>query len=925
LAISKITGLQGALDGKAPTSHTHTISDITGLQTALDGKAPTSHTHTIANVTGLQTALDGKAPTSHTHAITDITNLQTTLGSLQPRINSTAGQIIIGNGDGITTTSTGLTWTTNTLNATNLTTTNTLTTPNLAVSTQATITQLLTTTGGTLGTDMFSLVNNSANSLRFSQVYIGANDQKWLLIQKTNNGDNTIFNFRNGNIAVGTFSNPAYRIDLVGDINITGEFRKNTNIYKPANAVLADTATVATSLATSRNIAGTPFNGTADINIDYNALTNRPIILQPTTTNLQLVSGYTLSVPGNVGVGTTAIATNVLQVGSGARLRIANGSTDYTIIGTNDTDGANNTQIIISGNTRATNAGNIQYLATATNGSHLFYTTATSIRMTINSAGVNINNDLGVTGNVGIGTAPSATYKVNINGTLNATNVLLNGSAITGSKWSVGTPSTAICYNSGNVGIGNTTPLGTLHLGDASKANNDGNIIFAKCTTVGSTRICRVGYNNSFEFVIGDTGGGNTLGTWLEQFKIHYTAPANSLVINNVGNISMPNTVSIGTDRWHSSTEGAARVYYAINGPTYLRGHSGTPFVFRNGGDSDVGNISSGGNLTMLGEGRFQGNALIINGNAPTIYFRDTDQRQGMIHINSGLMYFLSGPVVGTSGSEQNWSTNGNLWPLYINLNNNDATFGGQIQATFYAVNNTNTDYLCVQQNYGSIGSGANLQIKVAFGSFTAFHRCYTDDELYNNETNESIDLFKNNYMGRVVIATGKIKTDFTRKKETDAEPEPIPELIINGLPQPTGGKQVEDEWYCGIDKDGISIEDAVPVVALSRQRKDKRVFGVLGMPKRSTNNKDRLIVNSIGEGGICVSNTNGNIENGDYIQSSDLLGYGEKQDDDLLHNYTIAKATIDCNFELDSPYYQCHEIENGVRVAFIACSYHCG
>jgi hypothetical protein len=46
---------------------------------------------------------------------------------------------------------------------------------------------------------------------------------------------------------------------------------------------------------------------------------------------------------------------------------------------------------------------------------------------------------------------------------------------------------------------------------------------------------------------------------------------------------------------------------------------------------------------------------------------------------------------------------------------------------------------------------------------------------------------------------------------------------------------------------------------------------------------------------------------------------------DDLLNNYTIAKATIDCNFELDSPYYQCHEIESGVRVAFVACSYHCG
>ena len=87
----------------------------------------------------------------------------------------------------------------------------------------------------------------------------------------------------------------------------------------------------------------------------------------------------------------------------------------------------------------------------------------------------------------------------------------------------------------------------------------------------------------------------------------------------------------------------------------------------------------------------------------------------------------------------------------------------------------------------------------------------------------------------------------------------------------------------------------------------------------------DRLIVNSIGEGGICVSNTNGNIENGDFLQSSDLLGYAERQDDDLTHNYTIGKATMDCDFQLDSPYYQCKELENGVRVAFIACSYHCG
>ncbi len=57
--------------------------------------------------------------------------------------------------------------------------------------------------------------------------------------------------------------------------------------------------------------------------------------------------------------------------------------------------------------------------------------------------------------------------------------------------------------------------------------------------------------------------------------------------------------------------------------------------------------------------------------------------------------------------------------------------------------------------------------------------------------------------------------------------------------------------------------------------------------------------------------NSNNNIENGDYIQSSNYLGYGEKQDDDILHNYTVAMATMSCDFELDSPLYECKEIDD--------------
>ena len=94
-AISDVTGLQTALDGKqasgsyANATHTHAISDVTNLQTSLDAKAASTHAHAISDVTGLQTVLDGKqaagsyAAATHSHAISDVTGLQTALDGKQ--------------------------------------------------------------------------------------------------------------------------------------------------------------------------------------------------------------------------------------------------------------------------------------------------------------------------------------------------------------------------------------------------------------------------------------------------------------------------------------------------------------------------------------------------------------------------------------------------------------------------------------------------------------------------------------------------------------------------------------------------------------------------------------------------------------------------------------------------------------------------
>lgn len=83
-AISTITGLQTALDGKAASAHTHTWTEVTGKPTTF---TPSAHTHAIADTTGLQAALDAKLASASASAFglsliddADAAAARTTLG-----------------------------------------------------------------------------------------------------------------------------------------------------------------------------------------------------------------------------------------------------------------------------------------------------------------------------------------------------------------------------------------------------------------------------------------------------------------------------------------------------------------------------------------------------------------------------------------------------------------------------------------------------------------------------------------------------------------------------------------------------------------------------------------------------------------------------------------------------------------------------
>ena len=135
------------------------------------------------------------------------------------------------------------------------------------------------------------------------------------------------------------------------------------------------------------------------------------------------------------------------------------------------------------------------------------------------------------------------------------------------------------------------------------------------------------------------------------------------------------------------------------------------------------------------------------------------------------------------------------------------------------------------------------------------------------------------------------------------------------------------------------SVVDTIVTVNTSNVAMNKAVYGIYSHFEENqvSNGEQEKIINangevvdnpnyqvkkvkthysaSLGEGCILVTNVNGNIENGDYITTSNIAGYGMKQDDDILHNYTVAKCTEDVDWDDSSD----------IQYQLVGCTYHCG
>jgi len=768
----------------------------------------------------------------------------------------------------------------------------------------------------------------------------------------------------------GNYNSLTNKLTQGTNINIVGNVINNTYSYSLPTAgigaggtlggVRVDNSTIFINGSGVISSAG----GTAQVNSDWTEtntslksfILNKPTIVNSRWGNTGADIYYN---SGNVGIGTT---------------------NPFSTLHLHKTGLVQDVRIIISdGTTTASGSRGLHLIKSGTTGYLFNYENAPLLLGTNGTERMTIGN----TGNVGIGTnAPQHLLSLHINNTTDSSRLTFtNNNTTTGfnNGFMIGLHSNkeVFIWNNENSSIQFGTngaermrilANGNVLIGSTTNSSDDGNTAFATPDSIFYVKAPNVSQGTANIYFRGGVAGGDNgrVKIWLSSDASHAsyienihtgggntnlmfgTSSGNSLPIERM-RIDANGNVGIGVSpsykchikcSYNSEASGLHLDADDANPPSNPNKYSLTiwPYVI---GGGQVGwrfktqNFSGGTQtpfeLTHDGSVRLQKDR----------WHQDSDGGV-RLYFGGGSTTYING-----NGSQPiEFRQNGGNTIAWFNTE-------GELTCMFESQSTTDSDHIIIRGNTALTQRG-RYRMLIGYNSFTGFHRCYyEDDEVFNNDmSKEDIDIFKNNYKGRIVISTGKIKTDLTRdvKKEVESETtsdevivdeEIVDEEIVDEVKveditdegtdevpmnnPPTQTEETKTEWYSSIDKDGITIEDSIPIVQLCKVRKDKRVFGVLGSPTRSTNNKGRLIVNSIGEGAICVCNTNGNIENGDYIQSSDILGYGEKQDDDILHNYSVAKAVMDCTFELDSPYYQCYELANGVRVALIACTYHCG
>ena len=717
-------------------------------------------------------------------------------------------------------------------------------------------------------------------------------------------------------------------------------------IFSLDGAVGSPTAVTIGSTHTTSNTTINAGSGSIDIGIT------------PQSRSINIGTGTSVQ---TIGIGTGA-AANAITIGSNAASIVSINGGDalnlYTDNGSLTIDsGTGNTSIGTFGYARttdiATGAANQTVALGSTHGGSSLTLNAGSGSLGIGTSNAVRSISIGTGTSVqtiGIGTGAAANLisigsnaasTVSINGG-DALNLYADGGTITidaggaganainigtfgyAQTISVGntTGATSLAFRAGSGGITfetNATASGDLAVngGDLTTTAATMNLVNAATTiNLGSTAVTRainIGTNGTNVQTI-DIGTGNaanaiTLGSNAASIVSINGGDALNLYTDN-GSL----TIDSGTGNTSIGTFGYARTTSIATGAanqtvTLGSTHGGSALTLNAGsGSIDIGtfaairttNIATGAAAQTVTLGSTTG-ASTTTINAGTGYINASTRvgvnlsrvPSSMLDIKQSSDPTFSSTTITNNGSAiRIEDDDGDAWIIGAGDNNN-LWFGW----TTTASSTTSTAQ-------GFLNSAANA---FTLMNFTGQHRCIPESR--------NIDDYSNK-IGLIVIAIGQYQN-------------------------PLSGSTI------GAYNRNIAINDATPIIELASQRNDKRSFGVVSeledvsdgarefavgkfvsVTESGGAEDNRLFINAIGEGAIWVCNINGNLENGDYITTCEIPGYGMKQEDDIMRNYTVAKITCDCSFDLNSSMYECEEFyNNGIKLirAFVGCTYHCG
>ena len=261
------------------------------------------------------------------------------------------------------------------------------------------------------------------------------------------------------------------------------------------------------------------------------------------------------------------------------------------------------------------------------------------------------------------------------------------------------------------------------------------------------------------------------------------------------------------------------------------------------------------------------GLGLLHQGNGPTSGLGVVGSNNEHVYRQNALFFGQQGKASWAVQSMNETGTSGRYGSYYLTFLN------CQINEDGSSYNDGNN---LENSNWKRVGNVLTTGTGQAMNNFTGQHRTFIDNIPYKD--------ISNNNIGLIVSAN---KDDFIK--------------MSNGIVK---------------GKDAITINESLPVVSLSSKVNDKSVFGVISSAEDNNDSSsrtdnygvfqtvvdkeegdERVFINSLGEGAIWVIDASGSFESGDYITTSNVGGYGCKQIDDVLHNYTVAKITMNCDF----------------------------